>query len=154
VALEGEMAVLEARRVSGCASCSMSGACGTSTLGQMFGRKRNLLRIPNDFDARIGESVVLGLPEGDLALASLAAYMLPLLAMIGAALGVMALGGGDGLAAIASVLALGGGLWLAGRLSARAGSRFEPRFVRRASPLPFPIPAHPGQPPHERGQPR
>ncbi len=131
VALEGDMAVLEARRTSACNGCGAAKGCGTSALGDFFGRKRNLLHIKNDFDAVAGEQVIIGMPESDLVLASLAVYMLPLLAMIGLSLGALALGFGDGVAGLVAMLGLGGGLVFAGRLTQGAGQRFVPVYLRR-----------------------
>ena len=133
VALEGEMAVLEAKRTDACNGCGAAAGCGTSALGDFFGRKRNLLHIKNDFNAVPGEQVIIGMPESDLVLASLAAYMLPLLAMIGLSVIALVLGFGDGVAGLGAMIGLGGGLWMAGRLTKSAGTRFSPVYLRRTA---------------------
>ena len=129
--VEGDMAVLETRRTNACSGCGASAGCGTSALGSVFGQKQNLLHIQNDFDAVPGEQVIIGLPENDLVLASLAVYMIPLGAMILMALLALALGFGDGFAGLASFAALAGGLVLAGRMTENAGQRFTPKYLRR-----------------------
>ncbi len=131
VALEGNMAVLEAKRTSACNGCGAAKGCGTSALGDFFGRKRNLLHIKNDFNAVTGEQVIIGMPESDLVLASLAVYMLPLLAMIGLSLSALALGFGDGVAGLAAMVGLAVGLVVAGRITKNAGQRFMPTYLRR-----------------------
>ncbi len=131
VAIEGDMAVLEARRTSACNGCGAAKGCGTFALGEFFGRKRNLLHIKNDFDAQTGEQVIIGMPESDLVLASLAVYMLPLLAMIGLSLLALSLGFGDVVAGLSAFAGLGGGLFLAGHLTNKAGQRFRPIYLRR-----------------------
>jgi sigma-E factor negative regulatory protein RseC len=131
VAIEDDLAVLETRRTNACSTCGAAGACGTSALGEVLGRKPNMLKIPNNFDAVPGEQVIIGLPEGALVLASMAAYMIPLVAMIGLALVVLGLGFSESLAALAAIIGFAGGMWTAGRLTKKAGKRFEPRFLRR-----------------------
>ncbi|MCP4936721.1 MAG: SoxR reducing system RseC family protein [bacterium] len=131
VALEGDMAVLEAKRTSACNDCGAAKGCGISVLVIFLGRKRNLLHIKNDFNAVTGEQVIIGMPESDLVLASLAVYMLPLLAMIGLSLIALALGFGDGVAGLGAMVGLAGGLVFAGHLTRNAGQRFVPVYLRR-----------------------
>jgi sigma-E factor negative regulatory protein RseC len=131
VAIENDMAVLETRRTNACSGCGAAGACGTSALGAVFGRKQNLLHIKNTFDAVPGEQVIIGLPENDLVLASLAAYMVPLVAMIAFSLLALAAGSGEAISALAALAGLVGGLMFAGRLTRNAGTRFSPQYLRR-----------------------
>jgi len=131
ISLQGDMAVLETKRTNACSGCGAAGACGTSALGSIFGQKQNLLHIENSFDAVPGEQVIIGMPETDLLLASLAAYMIPLGAMIGIALLAMAIGFSEGVAGLFSLVGLGGGLLIAGRLTRNAEKRFTPKYLRR-----------------------
>lgn len=132
VAVEDGFAVLETRRTNACAGCGAAGACGTSALGDILGRKQNLLRIDNDFDARPGEQVIVGLAEGDLMLASLAAYLLPIALMIAAALAALGLGLSDGPSALVALAGFAAGLLAAGHFTRHRQDRFTPRFLRRA----------------------
>lgn len=134
VAIKGDMAVLETGRTNACSSCGAAASCGTSVLGTLFGQKQNLIEIQNSFDARPGEKIVLGLPENDLVLASLAAYLLPLLAMIILPLLALSAGFGDPAAAFLALVGLAGGLRLAGHLTHNAKGRFTPIYLRRATP--------------------
>ena len=129
--VEGDMAVLETKRTNACSGCGAAAGCGTSALGTMFGLKQNLLHIKNDFDAVPGEKVIVGLPENDLVLASLAVYMVPLGTMIASALLALFLGFGDGVAGLFSLAGLGIGLAIAERLTRNAGPRFTPKYLRR-----------------------
>ena len=138
VAIEHDMAVIETRRTNACSGCGAAAGCGTSALGSVFGQKRNLLHIKNNFEAVPGEQVIVGLAETDLLLASLAAYMVPLGAMIGSALLALALGLGEGIAGLLSLAGLAGGLVLAGRLTQNSTERFTPKYLRRT---PFPLAA-------------
>ncbi len=136
ISLDGDRAVLETKRTSACSGCGAAAGCGTSALGAVFGRKQNRLSIKNSFDATPGEQVIIGMAEKDLLVASLTVYMIPLGAMIIAALIALGLGLGDGLAGLASLAGLGMGLWAAKRLSGAVQTRFTPVFLRR-SPLPL-----------------
>ncbi len=131
VAVDGDLAIVETRRTNACSGCGAAAGCGTSALGQVFGKKRNLLYIRNSFDAVPGEQVIIAMPEKDLLLAALAAYMMPLLAMIGLALLTLSLGGSDMMAGLVSLAGLAIGLVVAGRLTAKSPARFTPVFLRR-----------------------
>lgn len=136
VAIKDNMAVLETRRTNACSGCAAAAGCGTSALGDIFGRKINLLQIKNDFEAIPGEQVIIGMPENDLVMASLAVYMVPLVAMIALALLAISLGFGDGVAGLLAMAGLGGGLVFAGRITKNTGTRFTPQYLRRT---PFPL---------------
>lgn len=132
IAVEAGFAVLETQRNSACSSCGASAGCGTSVLGEVLGRKQNLLRIDNDFDAVPGEQVIIGLAESDLLLASLAAYMLPIAGLIIFALAGLALGIGDVPVALGALAGFALGLYAARHLTRNAQDRFTPRYLRRA----------------------
>ncbi len=123
VAVHGELAEVESRRRSACGSCEVSGACGTSLLERFFGRRRLLLTVHNPIGARPGDRVVVGIPEQALLSASFAAYMVPLLAMLGGGIaGGMLAGGlapqhGDGLSILGGAAGLASALLWLGRFS-------------------------------------
>jgi sigma-E factor negative regulatory protein RseC len=79
---------VEARRLSACGHCSSSDSCGTSLLGQVFGNRPTQVRAQNPIDARVGDSVILGLPEQLMISGSVVLYLFPLLGLFaGAVLG-------------------------------------------------------------------
>jgi sigma-E factor negative regulatory protein RseC len=82
VKCEGEFAWVEAQRQSACSSCSANKACGTGVLSKMVGRKVSRMKALNRADARVGDTVVIGLNEAALIKGSLAVYLMPLLFMI------------------------------------------------------------------------
>ena len=80
-------AVVETARQSSCGSCSSKG-CGTGTLAKLFSEKVVRLSVTDDQNSRVGDQVVIGIPESALVRGSLAAYLGPILAMMaGGALG-------------------------------------------------------------------
>lgn len=98
---------------SDCSSCAGSGGCG---LGDGKGKRPQ--RIRNTIGARVGDHLILSVPDGAVMRAVLYCYLLPLILVLLAAGGGMALGGefGSIIGAIAG-LSLG---WLGLR-------RFGPR---------------------------
>ncbi len=133
IGLDRNMAIVETGRSDACSGCGAAAGCGTSVLGGVLGRRQNRLAIRNTFEAVPGEQVIIGLPEKDLVMASLVAYMLPLVAMILLAVVLRALGFGDVTAGIVSLVGLAAGLALAGHITRKSTRRFVPRFVRRVS---------------------
>lgn len=86
IAIEDGQLLLEAQTSSACHACAVKHGCGTSVLSKWLGRKFTRFQAPNTVDARVGDEVVVGLAEDAMLKGSLMVYLLPLLAMIGAAL--------------------------------------------------------------------
>ncbi|WP_165742242.1 SoxR reducing system RseC family protein [Candidatus Thiosymbion oneisti] len=141
ISVQGELAEVERQSRSGCGSCAVKGTCGTSLLARYLGPKRLLLRAHNTIGARPGEHVVIGLPEGTLLEASVLAYLVPLVAMIGGAVAgafvaerlapayTQVLSAVTGLGGLAGALA-----WLVGFIRAKSlDERYRPRILRRLS---------------------
>ncbi|MEO5375062.1 MAG: SoxR reducing system RseC family protein [Alphaproteobacteria bacterium] len=133
VALEGRTAWLEPEQTSACGGCKSAGVCGAtgSTASRLLARR---FPLDNTAGLTVGERIVVGTYEGTLLQASLIAYALPLLIMIGAAVTAQALTGSDGASAAGAIGGLAVGVGLArlgaGRLTARG--ELTPRFLRRA----------------------
>ena len=88
VAVAGDRAEVLTRRRSSCGSCHASGACGTSLLDRLLGRREVRLDALNPTDAGPGDEVVVGVPEEGILIGSFVAYILPLVGLIlGAILG-------------------------------------------------------------------
>lgn len=127
-------ALVEVSRQSGCSACAQGEGCGTAVLGRLWpGRTLPRVRIIDPLGLTPGEQVLIGVRNQSLVRASLAAYLLPLLLLIGAS----SLAEQLALGTIASaLLGLGGltlGLWLAGLISGGSGpaARFRPVLLRR-----------------------
>lgn len=134
VAAEPGFAWVEVRRRNACASCAISSGCGTSAISELFGARIDRLRVVNGIGAEVGDRVVIGIAEGALTRASLLAYLLPLLALMLAALGARMAGAGEGLGALAGILGLGLGFWIAGRATGGTAGRegYRPVLLRGA----------------------
>ncbi len=126
--------IAETASRSSCSHCG-AGSCSTSVVARLFGLRRNRLLIANTLGARVGDEVVVGIPDQVLVSASLLAYLLPLVAM----LGVTAVGDRLGMGEFAlSLLALAGlalGFFtVRWHLRRSASQRYEPRLVRIVAP--------------------
>lgn len=110
VAVDGQYAWVETERRSGCDGCAKAQGCGTGTLAKAFGNRMTRFRVPNTLSAEINTGVIVGLPEESLVRGALLVYLVPLITLLGAALLAAALGGTEGVIAIAGVAGLGMGL--------------------------------------------
>jgi sigma-E factor negative regulatory protein RseC len=139
VGVEGEYAWVESARTTTCGACAANQGCGTATLARVLGNRHVRLRVLNRINARVGESVVIGIPESGLLRGSLAVYAVPLLTLFAGALAGHELGSGflavgSDLAAVAGAVAgfVAGLVWLK-RFSRRIASdaAFQPVILRQ-----------------------
>lgn len=119
--LEGEFAWVEVGEASGCGNCEQQGSCGGDDLFGLRAARRQQ-RIHNGIGARVGDAVIVSLPDGAVLMAAWAAYLLPLLLGIGGA----ALGNFWGGADIHAFVGLVVGLLVGVALLRRSGNRQEP----------------------------
>lgn len=82
---DGDAAWVEANRNSSCHGCS-SGGCGTGTLAKLFGQKTTRFYVGNPISAVVGDRVILGIDERVMLVGAMRLYLLPLLAMLSAAI--------------------------------------------------------------------
>ena len=139
IACQGDIAQIEALRRSACGSCSAKSGCGTSMLDRVLGRRPMRLSVANGIGARVGERVIIGVPESGLLWAAVSAYLLPLLALLAGAITGQQLGdasefiGAEWASLVGSVLGFALALrWLmvhSGRLA--EDPRYRPVILRR-----------------------
>jgi len=139
VEVQGEFAWIESERSSTCGGCAVRSGCGTAALARVLGQRRVRLRVLNHINARVGDTVVVGIAESGLVRGSLAVYVAPLAAFLGGALaghflGAWLLPAGSDVAAIGGAfggLAVGL-LWLQ-RFSraTEMDASFQPVILRR-----------------------
>ena len=107
---------VETFQQSTCGSCEAKGACGQGVLGRWLARGSHCIRVLCDKGQAdlftVGQWVDIGVPDGVVLKASLMAYLLPLLAMIGVAILFESLYGGDLLALIGGMIGFIAGLVL------------------------------------------
>ena len=86
VALEGSSAWVETQRQSACGACAMNKGCGAGLFAKAFGFDSPQLKVTPAQDIEVGDRVVIGIEEQALVRGSFAAYMMPILFMLGFAM--------------------------------------------------------------------
>ena len=82
VEVKGNQLVLQAQTQSACGSCAASRGCGTSLLAKVMGRKFTRFQVDNNVNARVGDTVVVGIPEDALLKGSVVMYIIPVIGML------------------------------------------------------------------------
>jgi sigma-E factor negative regulatory protein RseC len=132
VAVEGEVAWLEPEPGAACGGCAAKAGCGTAYLRPAKGDRR--FAVANDFRARVGDRVVVGIDQGALTRASAVAYVIPILLVVAMAVAASLLGASDAGTAAASVVGLVAGIALAQVAARRLAARGDltPMVLRKA----------------------
>jgi len=139
ISSEAGIVEVEIRRRSSCNACSARTGCGVSLLDRVLGRRPQRLVAANKLGVSEGDEVVVGMPEGALLKAAVAAYLVPLLGLLGGAIaGDLMLGEASASQTLPLLTGLGG--LMLGFLMTRVYSRrlaADPRWravlLRRAS---------------------
>ncbi|HRJ54534.1 MAG TPA: SoxR reducing system RseC family protein [Candidatus Thiothrix moscowensis] len=139
VAATPEFIWVEAQARSACSSCGTQGSCSTASVAKLFGMRRQQLRLPNTLAAKLGDKVVIGVADQVMVKASLAAYVLPVVLMLGAAIVADLQGMGDTQQVGVALLGLLLGLLGAGVLTSnrRMNRYFQPQLLRKITPHPL-----------------
>lgn len=90
--VDGDGAWVVATAPSSCGACGGRG-CGSSLFARVLHADEPEYRVDNGIGASVGEAVVVGLPDGALLGAATAAYLVPLLLLLGTGLLGQWLGG-------------------------------------------------------------
>ncbi|MHB9118658.1 MAG: SoxR reducing system RseC family protein [Burkholderiales bacterium] len=81
------LAYVESQRKSACGTCKEAeGGCGTASLSKVLGKSSSSFKVLNAIEARVGDTVVVGIAEGVLLKTSLLIYLVPLFLLIFCAL--------------------------------------------------------------------
>ena len=130
-----DAAMLEIVRRTPCGLCGQSRGCGISIWGRLFGHKPNIFKAVNQINAKVGDSVIVGIEEQALLTSSMTVYGIPLVAMLAGALlagGLFAAGHADRNAVIGAVIGLVFGLlWVKAYTAGRGlDARYRPVILR------------------------
>ncbi|WP_176473921.1 SoxR reducing system RseC family protein [Actibacterium ureilyticum] len=105
VALDDGRAALRLERDAGCAACAARAGCGAAALAQLLGTDRDL-SLPGDAPLTAGTDVTVAMERDVFLGAALRAYLIPPVALAGAASVCAALGLSDLATAVICVPAL------------------------------------------------
>lgn len=82
IGIEKGRLLLQAQTQSSCGSCEASKGCGTSLLAKVIGRKFTHFQAENNINAKVGDTVIVGIAEDALLKGSVIMYVLPILGML------------------------------------------------------------------------
>lgn len=75
-------ATLEIERKTACGLCGQTRGCGNSIWGKLFAHQSTAFKAQNRINAKVGDSVVVGINERALLKSAVLLYMLPLATML------------------------------------------------------------------------
>lgn len=114
LAVDGQDVWVATQRKTTCGSCVAKAACGQGIVNSFSADKKpHTIKVRSDLHLQEGDQVTLGISEDSLIRGAMLVYMLPLVAMFAAALGVNALNAAEPWVILAAVLGfLGGAIWV------------------------------------------
>jgi len=128
---------LDTIRLSTCNSCSMKSGCGQRLMNQATNCKRSRIELPlpHNLDLKVGDEVVLGVPQQAFIKASLLAFAMPLVVMVGFALMAQYWTLSEPLTVVSALLGLGAGLlglrWYSQSERMMTTSQWQPVILRK-----------------------
>ncbi len=75
-------ATLEIERKTACGLCGQTRGCGNSIWGKLFAHQSTAFKAQNHINAKVGDSVIVGINEKALLKSALLLYILPLATML------------------------------------------------------------------------
>ena len=131
----GSIATLEIERKTACGLCGQTRGCGNSIWGKLFGHPTTAFKAQNRINAKVGESVIVGINEKALLKSALLLYILPLVTLFIGAILASQLRQTDGSTMLGAVIGLVLGLlWVKGHtMSNRYFSLQQPVILRLAN---------------------
>lgn len=127
VSVEGGALWVETIRRSACNSCQARAGCGQALLQRLGGARQGRIRVLGDGDSRVGDEVIIGVPEKAVIRGSSLVYLIPLMSLFGFSLLAQAVGGGESVIIIAGFLGLALGFFFARWYTIRLNE--DPAFV-------------------------
>ena len=77
-ASDNSTATLEIERKTACGLCGQTRGCGNSIWGKLFAHQSSAFKAQNRINAKVGDSVIVGINESALLKSALLLYILPL----------------------------------------------------------------------------
>lgn len=78
-AIEPPYVTIMVQRKTGCNNCTANNSCSTSVLSKVLGHTLLEVKVLNTIDAKIGDSVLVGVHEAAFLINAFITYLLPLL---------------------------------------------------------------------------
>jgi sigma-E factor negative regulatory protein RseC len=77
-----QIATLEIERKTACGLCGQTRGCGNSIWGKLFAHQSTAFKALNGINAKVGDSVIVGINEKALLKSAILLYLLPLATML------------------------------------------------------------------------
>ena len=135
--IRDDLADIKVENSNGCQGCELSGGCGMGSLGRLFGVRTRSFSIPNRQKLKVGDRIIVGLPENYFMAAGFLIYLLPLGTLFVSALMVNYLfDGSEWMNVLGAFMGLAAGLLWSARLARNnLGKDNGPRFIRVQVPF-------------------
>jgi sigma-E factor negative regulatory protein RseC len=111
VSRDGNVVWVEAERQSTCGQCQARKGCGTGLLAKHVGQRFSRIAVNTEQELRIGQAVLVSIPEQALLSGAVMMYLLPLLALFSFSMLTRMLGGGELLQTVFGLIGLCAGFF-------------------------------------------
>ncbi len=111
ISRDGGLVWVEAERQSTCGQCQARKGCGTGMLARHVGQRFSRLAVNTDLDLKIGQQVMVSIPEQALLNGAVMMYLLPLIGLFSAAALTRMMGAGELAQILAGLLGLCAGFF-------------------------------------------
>jgi sigma-E factor negative regulatory protein RseC len=125
-------ATLEIERKTACGLCGQTRGCGNSIWGKLFAHQSTAFKAQNNINAKVGDSVIVGINEKALVKSALLLYILPLATMLIGAILATQLRDTNGYAMLGALTGLVLGLlWVKGHTMSSSYFRLQQPVILR-----------------------
>ena len=125
-------ATLEIERKIACGLCGQTRGCGNSIWGKLFAHQSTAFKAQNRINAKVGDSVIVGINESALLKSALLLYILPLASMLIGAILATQLRDTNGYAMLGALLGLVLGFaWVKGHAMSNSYFKLQQPVILR-----------------------
>ncbi len=123
---------LEIERKTACGLCGQTRGCGNSIWGKLFAHNSSAFKAQNRINAKVGDSVIVGINESALLKSAVLLYIVPLASLFIGAILASHFKQTDGSAMLGALLGLGLGLlWVKGHTASSRYFRLQQPVILR-----------------------
>ena len=125
-------ATLEIERKVACGLCGQTRGCGNSIWGKLFAHQSTAFKAQNRINAKVGDSVIVGINEKALLKSALLLYILPLATMLIGAILATQLNDTNGYAMLGALIGLVlGFVWVKGHTMSSSYFKLQQPVILR-----------------------
>lgn len=127
-----EVATIEVVRKTACGLCGKTRGCGNAFWGKLLGHKDPRLKAENTINAKVGQSVIVGIEEKAFMKSALLLYIVPLVTMLFGAMLALQVSSSDLSAMAGAVVGLVVGFfWVKSHVAGRSYyQNYQPKILR------------------------